>query len=788
MISNYFKIAWRNLLKSKFYTLINGAGLTLGLGVGILILLWVQDELSFDRFHKNSESIYKLENLVGTGSSKQIWTSTVAPIAVLGTRELPEIKAAVRMSYNQSYILFRYKDKVFNEEKSMFTDPGLFSVFDFNLIKGDPAKPFIDDNSIVLTETTARKYFGDEDPIGKVMGANDRRNFTVTGIVRDLPKNSTVQGEMFLPIGKLFKDMYSNRPDGRNRDNDFHQFNYDTYFLLQPNVQIAKLAVKLRNIHLRNKPDDTDLTYLLVPLVKRHLYQSDGSNGGIETVRMFVVIALLILGIACINYVNLSTARAMLRAKEVSMRKIVGAARRQLFTQFIVETALIFGIASAFAVLFIYSLLPLYNQLSGKDLTFDLTNIQIWKVIALTLLGTLAVSSIYPAVLLSSFDPLRAFKGKASAQISDVALRKVLVITQFAVSVILIIGTFVISSQLQYIRSKALGYDKAHVLSFNMREMGKHFEAVKADLLSQPGITSVTRASSFIISIGSQTGNNDWDGKEKGETMMIRPMAIEKDFLSFFKMQLAYGAGFKGSVSDSTHFILNETAVKAARLTDPIGKRFKLWDREGTIIGVVKDFHASSMRQTIDPAVFYYEPRDSYQIYIKTTGQNAENAIAAAGRSWKKYNGDFEFHYAFLDQAFNDLYRSEQQSGTLFNLFAGIAILISCLGLFGLAAYTAQVRKREIGVRKVLGSSVAGIVGLLAKDFIQLILVAIVIAVPVAWYSMNSWLQDFAYKISLSWWMFAAAGGMALAVAMLTISYQSIRAALMNPVKSLRSE
>jgi putative ABC transport system permease protein len=285
-----------------------------------------------------------------------------------------------------------------------------------------------------------------------------------------------------------------------------------------------------------------------------------------------------------------------------------------------------------------------------------------------------------------------------------------------------------------------------------------------------------------------QTGSAEWDGKQTGETMMSRPMAIDKDFISFFKMQLVEGKDFTGAVSDSSHFILNEAAIKASRIKDPIGKRFKLWDKEGTIIGVVRDFHAGSMRQKIDPAIFYYDAGDANRIYVKTTAHDAEKVIAAIERSWKRYNGDFAFSYAFLDDAFNDLYKSEQQSGLLFNLFAGIAVIISCLGLFGLAAYTAQVRTREIGVRKVLGSSVTGIVRLLAKDFIQLVIIAIVIAVPVAWYSMNGWLQDFAYKISISWWMFAAAGFLALAVALLTISFQSIRAALMNPVKSLRSE
>ncbi|MCE7040626.1 ABC transporter permease [Dyadobacter sp. CY312] len=788
MIRNYFKIAWRSLLKNRFYSLINGAGLTIGLGVGILILLWVQDELSFDRFHKQADDIYKLENRVGTGSSQQIWTSTAAPIGILGKKELPEIKDAVRLSQNNQYILFTYKDKIFNENNSLFTDPNLFSVFDFGLIKGDNKKPFSDDNSIILTETTAKKYFGDEDPIGKILSANDKVSFMVTGIIRDLPKNSSIQGDMFLPISRLFKNMYSRRQDGRNSDNDFHQFDYSTYLLLQPGQAIGSLPEKLRNIHLRNKADDTDVAYLLQPLSKMHLYKSDGANEGIETVRMFIIIALLILGIACINYVNLSTARSMLRSKEVSMRKIVGAARTQLFLQFLIETTILFLLATISALILLYLLMPVYNQIAGKNLVIDFTSYQIWQVIGLTIVGTLIASSIYPALLLSSMDPLRALHGKVSGKINEALFRKTLVVVQFSVSVMLIAGTIIISNQLSYIRSKELGYDKAHVLSFPMYGIAKHYDAVKADLLNKPGVSGVTRASSNIVQIGSQTGNNEWDGKETGETLMIRPMSIDQDFIPFFKMELVQGANFSGSVADSLHFILNETAVKAARIKDPIGKKFRLWNKNGTIIGVVKDFHFESMKEKIEPAIFSYTPSDMNRIYIKTNGENAATTIAAAEVSWKQYNGQFPFGYAFLDDTFNDMYKSEKQTGLLFNIFASIAVFISCLGLLGLAAYTAQIRTREIGVRKVLGSSVAGIIGLLAKDFMKMVLIGILIAVPVAWYAMDKWLQDFAYKIDIQWPVFAMSGFLALLVALLTVSYQSVKAALVNPVKSLKSE
>lgn len=788
MIKNYFKTAWRNLVKNKFYTFINISGLTAGLTVGILILLWVQDETSYDDFHKQAASIYRLENRVGTGESIQIWESTAAPIGVLAKKELPEVKDVARLSNNYRFNLFKYGDKVFNEEHTAFADPSFFNMFDFKLVKGNKAKPFTDINAVILTETTAKKYFGDEEPIGKVLSSDNHTNFTVTGIIKDFPKNSSIQKDMLLPMDLLATVMYAGETNGRNLDNDFHQFAYETYLQLQPGTDLKQLAVKLKQIHLRNKADDTDVEYLSQPLANMHLYHADGTEAGMETVRMFIIIALLILAIACINYVNLSTARSMLRAKEISMRKIVGAAKYHLFLQFVVETALLFLLATGLSILLMYILMPWFNQVSGKELVLDLADLHIWKVICITIVATLLASSIYPALLLSSFEPLKALKGKISARVSDVLFRRILVVTQFAVSVVLIAGTLIISKQLDFIRNKKLGYDKENVFAFFMRDMNKHFDAVRADLLKQPGVTDVTRASGNLVQLGSQTGNNYWEGKGKDETMMVRPMAIDKNFMSFFNMQLKQGETFTGSVADSTHFILNETAVATARIKDPVGKKFKLWDVEGTIIGVAKDFHVGSMKNKIEPVVFYYTPANMAAIYVKTTGRDAPKAIAASEKQWKQYNADFPFSYMFLDEVFNNMYKTEQRTGILFNVFALIAIAISCLGLFGLATYTAQVRTREIGVRKVLGASVPGIIRLLAADFIKLVLVAIVIAVPVAWYMMNKWLQDFAYKTDIGWLVFVLAGVAAIAIAVFTISFQAIKAAVANPVKSLRTE
>jgi putative ABC transport system permease protein len=788
MIKNYFKTAWRTLVKHRFYSLINISGLTVGLTVGLLILLWVQDEFSFDLFHKNERNIYKLENMVGTGNSRQLWTETAAPIGMLAKKEIPGVENAVRLSYNGDYGLFKYENKIFSGLDNWYVDPSFFSIFDFTLLKGNRGNPFPDDNSVVVTEAIAKKYFGNEEAMGKIINVDSKVDFKVTGIVKDFPKNSSFKAQMLFPMSLLAKNHYTGNKEGRNLENDFYQFNYNTFLLLKPGFNFAGFTDKLRQIHLRIKSDDTDIGYVLLPLSRIHLYHSDGSDGGLSTIRMFIIIALLILIIGCINYVNLSTARSMLRAKEVSLRKIVGAGKMQLFLQFITETALVFLFVTFFALVLVYTLVPLFNRISGKEITFRFTDYHIWQVIACTIAGTLIISSIYPALLLSSFEPLKALKGKIAARISDRLFRKVLVVLQFSFSIVLITGTIVIGNQLSYIRSKQLGYNKDHVLFVDMIDMSKHFDAVKNDLVKEPGIRDVTWASANIIQYTGRTGSSEWDGKEKGETMMVSPIAIDKDFISFFKMQLTQGSGFTGAVSDSTHFILNETAIKTARIKNPVGKRFKLWDTEGTIIGVVKDFHFSSMREKIQPAIFYYKPGNYGRLYVKTNGRDAPKAIAALEQEWKKYNAGFPFTFTFLDEAFNNLYKSDERQELLFNVFAAIAIFISCLGLFGLAAYTAQVRTREIGVRKVLGASVAGILRLLAVDFIRLVLIAIVIATPVAWYVMNRWLQDFAYKINIGWTVFFIAGIIALLIAVLTISIQSVKAALANPVKSLRTE
>jgi putative ABC transport system permease protein len=789
MLKNYLKTAWRNLINTKFYSALNIVGLTIGLAVGMLILIWVQDELSYDRFHAKADSIYKVNASIGTGASKQVWGGVPPPVAAFGLKEVPGIVAAVRLVTSYDYSVFRYKDKLLKEEfgKLQFVDDAFFTLFDYKLLKGNVKTPFPNDQSVVITESTAKKYFGNEDPIGKTIMGDSKDPYTVSGVLADFSTNSSINADMLFSMN-VKRKQYDGKGMWKTMDGDWGDYYTTTFLQLRPDVSTKAIADKLTEIHMKNQTGikPTDGVFQLQSLKDIHLYNPDGSSAGMQIVKVFSIVAVLILLIACINYINLSTARSMLRSKEVSVRKIIGAERSQLFMQFIIETVFCFAVALILAFALIYLIMPLYNNVSGKQMHFDLFSANVWQVITLTIIATLVASSIYPAMLLSSFKPINALKGKISGA-GNATFRKILVVCQFAFSVGLIIGTLIIDRQLQYIHSIQLGYDKEHVFAVPLRAMHDHYEAIKADLLSHTEIKGVSTGNSSVLSSNGSTSDTDWDGKAPDVSMLINPFDIDKDFIGMFKLKFAAGTGFTGSKSDTVHYILNETAVKLAGIKDPIGKRFKLHDLDGTIIGVVKDFHFASLKETIAPAIFSYRP-SSWQVYIKTTGKDAPAAIKLVEKYWKQYNSDFPYEYTFLDDAYNDMYKTEQHTATLFNIFAGIAVFISCLGLFGLATYTAQIKIKEIGIRKVLGASVTNITAMLSRDFLMLVLIAIVIAAPIAWYAMNKWLMDYAYRAELHWWLIAIAGGAAVVIAFLTISFQSIKAALANPVKSLRSE
>ena len=791
MIKNYFKTAWRNFKNNKLYSAIIVTGLAMGLAVGILILFWVHDELSYDSFYRNAANIYKINSHIGTGASTQVWDGAPAPLSLF-SKQIPEVINAVRINEIDQSLLFKYGDKKFNESNLAFVDSTFFSVFDSKLLEGDAKKAFTNLNSIVITSSEARKYFGNTEAVGRIL-ATTQGNFTVTGVLQDFPENSTFHYNMLLPMSWYAREFASSGGNGdwKTMDEDLGNYYFHIYLHLKKGTSPATVAKKISKLYIDKRKNDNDAKnnfFTLQSLQTLHLVTADGNTSALQTVRIFLVVAILILVIACINYVNLSTARSILRSKEVSVRKIVGAARKQLFVQFIIESILLFLFASAAAFFIIYLLLPLYNGITGKHLVFGLGNKNVWIVVASALLGTLALASIYPALQLSSFKPMQTLRSKLSVGIANTFLRKTLVVTQFIFSVSLIIATIVISRQLQFIRQKDLGFDKEHVFAFGLKdEMHKHFEAFRNELLKQPGIMGVASINGTVVGVNATTADTYWEGKEANRTYLIHPNSIDKDLIPLLKMKIVEGSNFTGTPADSAHFILNETAVKQAGIKDPIGKSFTLWQNKGTIIGVVKDFNYASLKKAIEPAIFYYDPA-CWGMYVKTTARDASKAIAGVTKTWKQYTSEFPFDYSFLDDDFSRMYKNDQRIGTLFNIFALVAIFISCLGLFGLATYTANVKTKEIGIRKVLGASVTSITRLLASEFISLVLVAFVIASPITWFAINKWLQDFAYRIGISWWIFAVTALGAVLVALFTVGFQAIRAAIANPVKSLRTE
>jgi len=608
--------------------------------------------------------------------------------------------------------------------------------------------------------------------------------------MKDFPQNSTLNFEMLMPMAwdaDYFAKSGGNG-DWKTMDEDLGNFSFQTYVELKPGTNPEIVGQKLTKLFRDKKGEDAKNDFFsMQPLTSRHLVSNDGNAGAKQIVQIFLAVGILILIIACINYVNLATARAMLRSKEVSMRKVIGAERWQLFMQFIAESALMFIFSTALALVLVYLLLPLYNSIAGKSLVVNLFDGKILFVIIVAIIGSMALSSVYPAILLSAFKPLQALKGEISGKMGKTTFRKVLVVTQFVFSVALIISTIVISNQLRYIKSKDVGYNREQVFSFQLKgSLASHPDAVRQTLLSQPGVLAVAGSGNSILGEFNSTGDTEWEGKQQGRTFLIHTNFINEAFIPLLGMKLAQGSNFTGA-GDSAHFILNEAAIRETGIKNPIGKRFQLWNRKGTIIGVVKDFNYATLRKEISPLIFVYNKNNSI-LYVKTTGRDASKAIAAAQNIWKQYGSEYPFSYSFLEEDFGKMYEADQRTGVLFNVFAVVAIFISCIGLIGLATFTAQMKTKEIGIRKILGASIYSISNLLAREFLVLVGLAFLIASPVAWWAMDKWLQNYAYRVNISWWVFAVTAFIVLLIALMAVCFQSLKAALSNPIRSLRTE
>jgi len=809
MIKNYLKSALVNIKRHPFISFINIFGLTVGLTCCLLILVYIINERSYDRFNTSVNNIYRVTRIFYSDQgTESLHTSSVAPpFGPLLKNAFPDIQKITRLLPKSSTPV-QYKDKLINEKSAFFADENVFDFFTITVVQGDPHYALLQPFTVMLTEDIAKKYFGDVDPMNKTIRLDgNKHEYKVTGIYKSFPVNSHLHPQMLLSFNtlkdtsvygeKLLQTMYNH--------NAFY-----TYLLFPENYNVAGIEKQLpafldKYVILPHRPANikthqaTALTFQKLADIHlhSHLDTEIEENGDIKRVYIFSGIALFILLIACINYMNLSTARSILRAREIGVRKVVGAQRKEIVTQFLSESVLVTLIGLLMAILLTGVSLSFVNKLSNLSLSFS--SLLCWPVLLMILtipfvLGL--ISGIYPALFMSSFVPVKVLKGVLNVGSGNISFRKLLVVVQFSISIILIVATTVVYQQLQYVQSKALGFNKDHVLTMNFDiALMKQYEAFKADLLKNPAVKVVGR-SSYIPSdrlLSASNASIIQSGSMQPLKIDLKFINTDYDFLKTYDIPMAAGRNFSRDYStDTNNYLLNETGVKALGWKNPqnaIGKDIKYGDIQGKVIGIVKDSHFESLHQNIIPLLFALPSYNYYQkISVKIDGRNVQSAISALTDTWHRYLPESPFEYSFLDERFDQLYKAEQQQSSLFTIFSCIAIFIACLGLFGLSAFTISQRLKEIGIRKVLGASVPQIVIVLSKDFLKLVLIAAIIAFPVAWYSMNKWLLDFAFRINIHWWVFAIAGIIALIIAFATISFQSIKAALINPVKSLRSE
>ena len=785
MIRNFFKVAFRNLFRNKAFSIINIAGLSIGMASAILILLWIQNEISYDRFHANGDCLYEVfDNDVADG---KINTGVTTPeiMAPVLKYDIPEIDKVSRISWGETY-LFTFGDKSLQPHGNI-VDPDFLSMFSFPVKEGS-VHALDDPYSVVLTEKLAKSIFGEEDPIGKVIKIQRAMNCKVTAVLNDLPNNTQFNFDYLLSYA--YKSMTG------NIDSDWTDVSIRTFVMLKPNTSLTAANEKLKDIIVKHSGGRAKTTQFLYPISKLRLY-SDFENGvavggRIERVKIFTIIAIFILIIACINFMNLSTARSEKRAKEVGVRKVVGARKKSLIFQFIAESILLSFIAGVLALIIVQLCLPAFNQLVEKQLFIDYENTYFWIAGVSFILITGILAGSYPAFFLAAFRPASVLKGTFRKVNSFVSPRKVLVVLQFTFAIALIICTIVVGQQVKYAQSRQAGYDQKNlVYVFIQGDIDKNYLLIKNELLNSGAATAVTKAQAPLTQNWSSGISMNWQGKDPNSRIQVNRYTEDGGLVKTAGMQLIEGRDIdiEKYPSDSTACLISESAVKAMGFKDPIGQFIYDDPINWHVVGVIKDFILESPYEPIKPFMVKGPKYGGNVLLIKlnNANNNAQN-LAKAGKIFKQYNPAYPFEYSFIDREYSKKFEDEQLTGTLASLFSMLTIFISCLGLFGLAAYMAENRVKEIGVRKVLGASVANIATLLSKDFIQLVVVAILIASPVAWFAMHKWLEGYDYRINISWWIFLIAGLLAIVIAMITVSFQAIKAAIANPVKSLRTE
>jgi ABC-type antimicrobial peptide transport system permease subunit len=792
MLRNFLKVAYRNLIRNKGFSFINITGLAIGMAAAILILLWIQNELSYDNFHKNKDRIYEVWNRVPDDGKIYCNNSVSTPLARILEKDIPEVERAVRTNWGNTILLSVGDKKIM--QSGNIVDTGFLQMFSFPMLKGNPSTALNDMHSVVLTEKTAKSLFGNEDPLGKTIKIDNKDNFTVTGILKDLPNNTRFNFGYLLP--------WSYIKYGAGQDLGWADNSILTYVMLKPNASYTSASLKIKT--LRQKYDDESKKikweFFLYPLSRWHLYSSftDGKEdgGGLYTfIRLFGIIAGFILLIACINFMNLSTARSEKRAKEVGIRKVVGAQKSSLIGQFIGESVFIALLAGIVAIMIVQACLPGYNSLLNNRLFLDFGSIYTWIEFIGFILFTGLLAGSYPAFFLSSFRPVKVLKGTFKKADTLITPRKILVVVQFTFAIIFIICTVIIKQQIDYARNRQTGYNKDNlVYHFMTGDISKNYTLIKHELLASGTAKSVTKTNSPLTERVSDGEGQSWEGKDPNDRTPFDRYLADEGLGVTAGLQFIEGRDFdlEKFPTDSTGLIINESALNVMKFKDPIGKKVGDLGIDWHIVGVIKDFILTSPYEPTRP-ILICGAKSRFMTFnvvqIKLNGNNSiTKNLANTEAIFRKYNPEYPYDMKFVDEEYARKFEDEKVLGTLSGLFACLTIFISCLGLFGLATYMAENRIKEIGVRKILGASVTGITTLLSKDFVTLVIISFLIAAPLAWFGMYKWLQNYTYRVEIAWWVFALAGFLSVLIALLTVSYQSIKAAVANPAKSLRAE
>lgn len=799
MLGNYFKTALRHLRKGRITSFINLFGLSVGMTAAIFIFIWVQNEISVNRYQPNGATVYRITNSIGVSKDENwVWETSPMQLGESAKKEIPEIKAVTRLVLNSwGGPVIKINDQLFAEKTSAYVDSNWMNIFEYEFIAGNKVAFNGDPFSIVLTESKAKKYFGNVNPVGRSIKA-DTLNYVVQGVIKDNPANSSFQFDIILR-----NESRLGNPQIQKNDQSWGNFNYITFVqLIGSNV--SELVTGKLNAILDKNRKNNNAKASLVPLgdiyFEENLQSSSMPHGNKTATIVFAVLGILLLTTACINYINLTTARASLRAKEIGVRKINGAGKMALFVQFLTESLATCLISILVSIGLIKILLPLFSSITEKSFVNPFAGAQVWILLFAILVFTTLMNGIYPALLLSSFQPLNVFRGVSVLKLNDGFIRRGLVVFQFALTILMVTGTIVIYRQLSFIQNSNPGYNISQIMSLQVpwrasyssrNEARKNMiQSMKNELQSQSSIEAVSTGGAEILNVGNaSSGNADWDGRDSLYNPTFAVMQVDTGFKRMFQLQMVAGDWFGPGKVEEGNYILNETAANTLGIPKPVvGQRFTWGGDTGRIIGVVKDFHYKSMHEKIGSMVIMNNGGSDSYLFLKTKPGNIPQAIQSANAVWSKFLADQPFTYNFLDDSFNKLYKSDLKTSRLILIFSIIIVIISSLGLFGLATFSAEQRTKEIGIRKVLGASVSQIARLLSKEFLLLVIIAFAIAAPVAGWLMNKWLEDFAYRINLGAGIFVFAGLISILIALLSVSLKAVQAAMENPVKSLRSE